>query len=103
MKLEWIEVKNEKVIQKNVSLLSANPVFVHDEEGVEKDQIWYLIHGKMTGFYVDKDTNMLTRGNPRPEAFYEYWSFVYQNNGWVLDKIRQKEEMDLDQLISVQG
>lgn len=103
MKLEWIAVKNEQVVQKNVRLLSATPVFVHDEDGGANDQMWYLIHGKMTGFYIDKDTNMLTRGNPKPEAFYEYWSFVYRSNRWVLDKIKQKDEMDLDQLMGVQG
>lgn len=103
MKLEWIMVNNEEVVQQNVKLLSANPVFVHNDEGTTKDQIWYLIHGKMTGFYIDKDTRMLTRGNSKPEAFYEYWLFVYQNNKWVLDKIKQKNEMDLNQLIGAQG
>lgn len=94
-KLAWIKIRNEEIVQKNVQLLSAVPVGVHDEVGEDHDQIWYLIHGKMIGYYRDKNTMRVVRGNPKTEAFYEYWLFVRENGRWVLHEIRQQNEMDI--------
>lgn len=96
-KLEWMKIRNEEVIQHNVRLLSAMPVFVVDEEGTDKDQIWYLIHGSMTGYYINKHTKKVLRGNTKPESFYEYWLFIYEDGRWVLQEIKQKDEMDIRQ------
>lgn len=96
-KLEWMKIRDEEVIQRNVQLLSAMPVFVVDEEGTDKDQIWYLIHGRMTGYYINKYTKKVLRGNTQPEGFYEYWLFIYEDDRWVLQEIRQKDEMDITQ------
>ncbi len=95
-KIQWMQIRNEEVVQENVKLLSAMPIAVIDEEGEEKDTIWYLIHGKMTGYYIDKSTRLIVRGKKRPEAFYEYWKFVYRNRRWVLSEIKQKDEVDID-------
>ena len=46
-KIQWMVLRNEEVIQKNVRLLRAMPVSVQDEPGEEQDVIWYLIHGKV--------------------------------------------------------
>lgn len=95
-KIQWMKIRNEEVVQENVKLLNAMPIAVIDEEGEEKDTIWYLIHGKMTGYYIDKNTRLIVRGKRRPEAFYEYWKFIYRNKRWVLSEIKQKNEMDID-------
>ena len=50
----------------------------------------------MTGFYINKNTREIIRGKNRLEAFFEYWKFVYRNERWVLDEIKQKEEIDID-------
>ena len=97
-KIQWMQVRGEAVVQRNVKLLSAMPVYVEDNPGEEYDMIWYLIHGKMTGYYIDVNTRKVVRGNTRPEAFFEYWKFVYRGERWVLHEIRQKEEMDIDAL-----
>ena len=94
-KIQWMQVRGEAVVQRNVRLLSAMPVYVEDNPGEEYDMIWYLIHGKMTGYYIDVNTRKVVRGNTRPEAFFEYWKFVYRGERWVLQEIRQKEEMDI--------
>ena len=96
VKLQWMHMRGEEVVQKKVKLLSAIPVGVQDEEGEDQDVIWYLIHGKMTGFYINKNTREIIRGKNRLEAFFEYWKFVYRNERWVLDEIKQKEEIDID-------
>ena len=95
-----MKIRNEEIVQKNVKLISAVPVGVHDEAGEEKDQIWYLIHGKMIGYYRDFDTKEVIRGNTRAEAFYEYWLFVRRNGRWVLREIRQKDEMDIHDFVN---
>lgn len=97
-KLQWMQVRKEAVVQRNVRLLSAMPVYVEDNPGEEYDMIWYLIHGKMTGYYIDVNTRKVVRGNTRPEAFFEYWKFVYRGERWVLQEIKQKDEMDIDAL-----
>lgn len=97
-KIQWMQVRGEAVVQKNVKLLSAMPVYAEDNPGEEYDMIWYLIHGKMIGYYIDTKNRKVIRGNTRPEAFFEYWKFVYRGERWVLQEIRQKEEMDIDTL-----
>lgn len=63
-KLQWMQVRNEGVVQKNVRLLSAVPVYVIDHPGEEKDELWYLIHGKMKGYYIDLNTRKVVREIP---------------------------------------
>lgn len=96
MKLGWMQVRDEVPIQKNERLLSALPVHTFDDLGKDQDYIWYLIHGKMIDYVVNKKTGMMIRGSRKSEAFYEYWKFVHLNGHWVLDEIRQKDEMDMD-------
>lgn len=96
IKIQWMQIRNEEVVQKDVKLLSAAPIAVINEEGEEKDTIWYLIHGKMTGYYIDRNTRLIIRGRNKPETFYEYWKFVYRNKRWVLAEIKQKDEIDID-------
>lgn len=100
-KLEWIESRNEKVIQKRVRLLSADPIYVEDQDGTEHDKMWYLIHGRMLGYYINKDTGLCVRGTPKDESFYEYWCFLYENGKWVLNEIRQKDELDIRQFSNI--
>ncbi len=101
IKLEWMDARGEQVVQKHVRLLSADPVYVVDQEGTEQDKMWYLIHGRMLGYYINKDTGLCVRGNPRTENFYEYWLFIYQNGNWVLDEIKQKDEIDIRQFANM--
>ena len=97
-KLEWMKVKHEKPIQKRVQLLSVTPVSVWDDEGEEDASIVYLIHGRMIGYYINIDTGEVVRGKTSPETFYEYWVFIREDGRWVLDEIRQKDEVDVKRL-----
>jgi len=100
-KLQWMQIRNEEIVQERVRLLSAVPVAVHDEAGEDKDQIWYLIHGKMLGYYRDRDTKKHIRGNMRDEAFFEYWLFVRREGRWVLHEIRQQDERDIQEFLNM--
>ena len=101
MKIGWMDVRNEEVVQKEVTLLGADLLDAHNEKGEDADYVWYLIHGKMIGYYVDKDTKLIVRGSAKPESFYEYWKFVREDGRWVLDKIKQKNEISIDQFIDL--
>ena len=85
-KIQWMKVKNEEVIQRNVRLLSAMPVCVQDEPGEEQDVLWYLIHGKMTGYYIDSTSRQVVRGNTKPEAFLSTGSLFTGTNAGFLGK-----------------
>ena len=94
-KLGWMEVNHEKPIQERVRFLNAAPVFAFDKEGEEHDRVIYLIHGRMIGYYINIDTGEVVRGKTSPETFYEYWVFIREDGRWVLDEIRQKDEVDV--------
>lgn len=52
---------------------------------------------------MNRDTKRVVRGNTRPEAFFEYWKFVYRNKRWVLQEIRQQNEIDIDAMENTQS
>ncbi len=97
-KLGWMEVNHEKPVQERVRFLNAAPVFAFDKEGEEHDRVIYLIHGRMIGYYINTDTGEVVRGKTSPETFYEYWVFIREDGRWVLDEIRQKDEVDVERL-----
>ena len=93
-----LEVNHEKPVQERVRFLNAAPVFAFDKEGEEHDRVIYLIHGRMIGYYINIDTGEVVRGKTSPETFYEYWVFIREDGRWVLDEIRQKDEVDVERL-----
>ena len=52
----------------------------------------------MIGYYINIDTGEVVRGKTSPETFYEYWVFIREDGRWVLDEIRQKDEVDVERL-----
>lgn len=97
-KLAWMKMRDEEEIQENVQLLSARPVKAVNCEGTENDEVWYLIHGKMKDYRINKITGEFLEGNQKAAAFYEYWRFIYVDGRWVLDEIRQEEDVEVDLL-----
>ena len=49
-------------------------------------------------FHRLTDTGEVVRGKTSPETFYEYWVFIREDGRWVLDEIRQKDEVDVKRL-----
>lgn len=93
--LSEMKKKQESVVQDHVRLLSASPVYSKRQDDTSPDTICYLIHGRMLGFYINSRTREYLRGNPSTDNFYEYWTFIYENNQWVLDKIQQHWEENI--------
>ncbi len=97
-KLAWMEMRDEEEVQEDVRLLSARPVKAKNPEGTEGDHVWYVIHGKMKDYRIRKSTGEFLEGNEKAVAFYEYWKFVYEDERWKLDEIKQKNEINLEHL-----
>ncbi len=93
-KLNWMEFRHEKNILKNIKLLHALPVAVHDDSDNTRDHVWFYIKGKMVDYIIDTDTQLKLSGTTAPSKFVEYWQFVRKDNDWVLNKILQKNESD---------
>lgn len=95
MKLEWMQIRNQRNILKKISLLEAIPVSVYDDKDDTKDYIWYLIKGSMIDYIIDINTNQIVEGKNRKDKFIEYWKFVRQEEGkWILAQILQEDEKD---------
>lgn len=97
-KTEWMKVRKEKNILKNMKLIKATPIAIKDKEGVLEDIVWVHIKAKSIDYLINEATGDLIEGNKyRRVPFEEYWKFIRYENRWVLDEIRQIDEIsDLD-------
>ena len=93
-KFEWSKMRHEVFVMEKIQLLDAILVDAENEDGDDRDYIWYLIHGKMIDYVYHEETGELLKGSRKMEAFFEYWRFVLEEGKWVLDEICQKEEVD---------
>ena len=93
-KFEWSRMRHEVFVMEGIQLLDAILVEAENEDGDDRDYIWYLIHGKMIDYVYHEETGELLKGSQKMEDFFEYWRFVLEDGNWVLDEICQKEEVD---------
>lgn len=93
-KFEWSRMRHEVFVMEGIQLLDAILVEAENEDGDDRDFIWYLIHGKMIDYVYHEETGELLKGSRKMEDFFEYWRFVLEDGNWVLDEICQKEEVD---------
>ncbi|MBK1809741.1 Tim44 domain-containing protein [Clostridium sp. YIM B02505] len=91
---EWMKIKKQKNILKGITLLGASPIGVEDHEGIDKDIIWVHIKAKSQDYIIDEETNEVIEGKARRYVqFEEYWKFIRKEQRWVLDEIRQIDEI----------
>lgn len=93
-KFEWSRMRHEVFVMEGIQLLDAILVEAENEDGDDRDYIWYLIHRKMIDYVYHEETGELLKGSRKMEDFFEYWKFVLEDGNWVLDEICQKEEVD---------
>ena len=86
-KLQWMDVRNERNILKNEKLISAK-VFAIDDE----NNIWVSIRGSMID-YIEKDGEIIEGSKHIPSIYTEYWKFNNVNGKWLLDEIKQVDEL----------
>lgn len=93
-KSQWMIIRHEKNILKDMKLLEAMPIDVNDFEGDSHDSIWVYIKARMVDYTIDDRTMQMISGSKSSTRFEEYWKLVKENGRWVLDEIRQKNEFD---------
>lgn len=95
-KLYWMSCRQEQNILGEIRLLEATPVAANDNEDDSLDYIWFYITGSMVDYILNTETQMVVRGNTKPEKFGEYWQFIRNEQGnWVLNQILQKDQENL--------
>lgn len=97
-KSEWMIVRHEKNILNNLKLREAVPVDIEDCAGSKNDAIWVYIKASAADYTVDDQTMQLKTGSKISKIFEEYWKLIIEDNRWVLDEIRQKDEVNLDSI-----
>lgn len=88
IKLQWMEVRHERNILKKEKLISAK-VFALDNN----DNIWMEIKGSMID-YIEKDGKIIEGSKHIPSEYTEYWKFDNVNGRWLLDEIKQVDELN---------
>lgn len=92
--LNWMKIRHEKNILKNIKLIEALPVAVYDDADDNCDHVWFYISGKMIDYTIDTQTGEKLSGKTASSKFVEYWQFIRKDDVWVLNKILQKDESD---------
>lgn len=94
MQVEEMKVKKEKNILENMTLLDATPIGVKDFAGINKDYIWVHIKAKSKDYTVDEETNEVIKGKVSKDVqFEEYWKFIRNEKRWILDSIKQTDQV----------
>lgn len=95
MQTGWMIVRNEKNILKRMKLLGATPIALRDNEGTSEDFIWVHIKAKSIDYTINEETNEVIEGNRFKSVYYEeYWKFVRSKDRWILDEIKQIEDIN---------
>jgi predicted lipid-binding transport protein (Tim44 family) len=95
---EEMKLLKEKNILENTVLLDAIPIGLQDLGGIDKDYVWVHIKAKCRDFTINEETNeIINKKSSKDEYFEEYWKFIRNEKRWVLDDIRQIDQItDLD-------
>ena len=93
-KTEWMKVRKEKNILKNIKLIKAKPIAIKDRDGISQDIVWIHIKAKAIDYLINEETGDLIEGNRHKRIpFEEYWKFIRVEKGWILDEIKQIEDI----------
>lgn len=98
IKSEWMIVRHEKNILKNMRLMEAIPVDAEDFAGDRNDFMWIYIKARAVDYTIDDRTMERKSGSKVGKTFVEYWKLIKEENRWVLDEIKQKDELNLNSL-----
>ena len=99
MKLDWMDIRNERNVLDRIKLLSTSIVGVYDAKLNEHDFVWVCVRGKMVDYKVDETTNDIIEGDTRSHEFLEYWKFIRKEESILLDEVQQIEDMDVNAFV----
>lgn len=94
-KTGWMKVRKEKNFLENMRLIRATPIAVKDKDGVTEDTVWIHIKAKAKDYVINEQSGELIEGNRYISIpFEEYWKFIRNDQRWILDEIRQIDDID---------
>ena len=92
---DWMKIRKEKNILENMKLIKATPIGLKDSEGIKNDFLWIHIEAQAIDYIINPENNELLRGYKNKTIYYEeYWKFIKNNHRWILDEIRQIDDID---------
>jgi hypothetical protein len=78
--------------------MEAIPVDAEDYAGDGNDFMWIYIKARAVDYTIDDRTMERKSGSKVGKTFVEYWKLIKEENRWVLDEIKQKDELNLNSL-----
>lgn len=91
---EEMKLLKEKNILENMILLDAIPIGLQDLGGINKDYIWVHIKAKCRDYTINEETNkIIEKKSSKRNYFEEYWKFIRTQKRWVLDDIKQIDQI----------
>ena len=94
LQTELMKIRKEKNILENLILLGATPIGLQDLGGINKDYIWVHIKAKSKDYTINEEANEVVKGKISEYVhFEEYWKFIRKSKRWVLDDIRQIDDI----------
>ena len=91
-RLEWMRVRHEHDVLKQIRLDSVVPVEMRDEVGQDRDCVWFYMKSHMVDYIEDTETGDFVRGITRPAKLVEWWRFTRKDDAWVLDRILSEKD-----------
>ena len=92
-KFEWSRMRHEVFVMEGIQLLDAILVEAENEDGDDRDYIWYLIHGKMIDYVYHEETGELLKGSRKMEDFFEILEVLFwkmETGCWMRSARRKK-------------
>ena len=94
-KTEWMKIRKEKNILENIKLISASPVAVKDKGGSKSYSVWIHIKAKAKDYVINEESGKIIEGSKyKASGFDEYWKFIRNNKRWILDEIKQIDDVE---------
>lgn len=94
---DYMNLIKEKNILKNMVLLDSIPIGIQDV-GINSNYIWVHIKAKSKDYTINEETEEVIKGSVSRDVYFEeYWKFIRKDKRWIVDSIKQVNEMtDLD-------
>lgn len=95
-KLSWMKIRKQRNILENIKLISAKPIAIKHYKDNSKDVVWFAIKGSMIDYIINVNINDMVEGSTKNKSFAEFWKFIKVKDKWVVDRIMQTYEVNLE-------
>lgn len=90
MKINWQQYRQQYNQLEHIQLLKVILVDLHDAIDNQQDFFWVYIEGKMNDSMIENGEVI----ESHHDSFVEYWKFMRCGNDFLLDEIKQQDEVE---------